>query len=107
MRRGLYRRLAADGIRKNGSIYLPYFLTCTGMVMMFYIVAFLAMDPKIRGFEGGATLQSMLGLGVMVMGIFAFIFLIYTSSFLMRRSLCGRRRTARSENSGRSLCRSV
>lgn len=85
MRRGLYRRLAADGIRKNGSIYLPYFLTCTGMVMMFYIVAFLAMDPKIRGFEGGATLQSMLGLGVMVMGIFAFIFLIYTSSFLMRR----------------------
>lgn len=85
MRRGLYRRLAGDGIRKNGSIYLPYFLTCTGMVMMFYIVAFLAMDPKIRGFEGGATLQSMLGLGVMVMGIFAFIFLIYTSSFLMRR----------------------
>lgn len=85
MRRGLYRRLAADGIRKNGSIYLPYFLTCTGMVMMFYIVAFLAMDPKIRGFEGGATLQSMLGLGIMVMGIFAFIFLIYTSSFLMRR----------------------
>lgn len=85
MKRGLYRKLAADGIRKNQKIYFPYFLTCAGMIMMFYIVIFLATSPAIRAFEGGSTMQTMLGMGVLVMGVFACIFLCYTSAFLMRR----------------------
>ena len=30
----LYPRLALDGIRKNRRLYIPYILTCIGMVMM-------------------------------------------------------------------------
>ena len=42
MKKGLYLRLALDGMRKNRRLYLPYLLTCAGMVMMFYILYSLA-----------------------------------------------------------------
>ena len=38
MKLGFYPRLALDGIRKNKRLYVPYLLTCVGMMMMFYIV---------------------------------------------------------------------
>ena len=34
MKKGIYRSLAISGSRKNKKLYLPYILTCTGMVMM-------------------------------------------------------------------------
>ena len=45
---GFYPHLAWDSIRKNKRLYLPYILTCTGMVMMFYIIAFLAGDTMLK-----------------------------------------------------------
>ena len=45
MKKGFYLRLALDGMRKNKRLYLPYLLTCGGMVMMFYILySLLAMS---------------------------------------------------------------
>ena len=85
MRRGFYFRLAAEGISKNRKFYFPYILTCICMVMMFYIVAYLAMSADFSGVFGGDMLQSMLGFGVFVIGIFSLIFLYYTNSFLIRR----------------------
>ena len=38
MKLGLYPMLAWDGIRKNRRLYVPYLLTCGGMIMMFSIV---------------------------------------------------------------------
>ena len=35
MRMGFYAKLAVNGIRKNARLYVPYLLTCAGMVMMF------------------------------------------------------------------------
>ena len=34
----LYARLAWTGMRKNRRLYLPYLLSCAGMVLMFYIL---------------------------------------------------------------------
>lgn len=85
MKRGFYAKLAWSGIRKNKRLYLPYILTCAGMVMMFYIVSFLTYSKVLRSMSGGDTMQSMLGLGCSVIGVFALIFLFYTNSFLMRR----------------------
>ena len=45
MTSALYCRLARMNLRNNRKIYLPYILTCVGMVAMFYIVCFLATDP--------------------------------------------------------------
>ncbi|MCD8355055.1 MAG: FtsX-like permease family protein [Clostridia bacterium] len=85
MKKGLYSRLAWTGIRKNRQLYLPYLLTCIGMVMMFYIIDYLAESPLLLQVHGGQTMKSILSLGRIVIGIFAVIFLFYTNSFLIRR----------------------
>ena len=85
MKTGFYPRLAWTGMRQNKRLYLPYILTCIGMVMMFYIVNFLSTSPVLKSLPGGDTMQSMLSLGRGVIGVFALLFLFYTNSFLIRR----------------------
>lgn len=85
MKHNIYPRLAWTGIRKNGRLYLPYILTCVGMVMMFYIVSFLSSSEYLGSCRGGDEMQQLLTLGCGVIGVFSTIFLFYTNSFLMRR----------------------
>ena len=85
MKIGFYPRLAARGIRKNRRMFLPYILTCTGMVMMFYIVMFLAVTDAIDAQMGRDTIRAMFALGSWVIAIFSAIFLFYTNAFLLRR----------------------
>ena len=85
MKIGFYPRLAASGIRKNRRMFVPYLLTCTGMVMMFYIVMFLAVTDAIDAQMGRDTIRSIFALGSWVIAIFSAIFLFYTNSFLIRR----------------------
>ena len=85
MKLGLYPKLAWDGIRKNRRLYVPYLLTCGGMIMMFYIIHYLAAMEALKGMSGGATVGQMLGMGVWIVALFALMFLFYTNSFLMRR----------------------
>ena len=85
MKAGLYPKLAWDGIRKNKRFYLPYILTCIGMVMMFYIIHYLAAMPTLKDMPGGRTMETVLGFGFWIVALFAVIFLFYTNSFLMRR----------------------
>ena len=85
MAKGFYPRLAMTGITKNRQMYLPYMLTCTGMVMMYYIVAFLSSCQGVAAMPGGDSMQLMLSLGCGVIGVFSLIFLFYTNSFLIRR----------------------
>ncbi len=82
---GLYLRLAASGIRKNGRTYIPYILTCSGMIMMFYIIGFLSFGDFLNNVRGGNLMMDMLGFGVGVMVVFSAIFLFYTNSFLIKR----------------------
>lgn len=85
MRAGFYPRLAITGIRKNGRLYLPYLLTCVGMVMMHYIIGFLSRYEGLLHIKGGDVMQGMLRFGSGVLAVFALIFLFYTNSFLIRR----------------------
>ncbi|MDO4387515.1 MAG: ABC transporter permease [Eubacteriales bacterium] len=85
MRLGFYAKLAVNGIRKNARLYVPYLLTCAGMVMMFYIVSYLQDTPVLAGIKGGEEMQAMLSMGSGVTGVFGAIFLLYTNSFLIRR----------------------
>lgn len=85
MKKGIYSRLAFTGIKKNKKLYIPYILTCIGMVMMFYIITFLSSSDMMMNYPGGETMRGILGFGVYVIGFFAVIFLFYTNSFLVRR----------------------
>ena len=85
MKTGFYPRLAVQGMRKNSKLYLPYILTCIGMVAMFYIVTSLKFQVFLSDMRGSYSLSTALGLGSVVIAVFAAIFLFYTNSFLMRR----------------------
>lgn len=80
-----YLKLACSGMKKNRRLYVPYLLTCIGMVMMFYIIVYLVDSPVLEQMQGGDTMRTILSLGRGVIGFFAAIFLFYTNSFLVRR----------------------
>ncbi len=82
---GLYSRLAATGIRKNGKSYIPFILTAALMVAIFYIISFLSENPMLKRMVGGGGMAMILSIGMVVMGIFSAIFLFYTNSFLIKR----------------------
>lgn len=52
---------------------------------MFYIINSLSNNESIKKLYGGETILITLGYGTYVTAIFAFIFLFYTNSFLMKR----------------------
>lgn len=81
----LYTRLAWDGIRKNKRLYLPYLLTCVGMVTLYYMMSELCGSPLLDSMRGGTSSRLVLGLGIWVIAIFSALFLFYTNSFLVRR----------------------
>lgn len=85
MKLGFYPKMAVTGISKNRKVYIPYILTCIGMVMMFYIVSFLASSKNVATMPGGGFLQAILALGTGVIGFFSLIFLFYTNSFLIKK----------------------
>ncbi len=85
MKRGFYLRLALDGMRKNRRLYLPYLLTCAGMIAMFYILSGLSRSPVMLAIRGGSTMMAILNLGTIVIALFSLLFLLYTNSFLARR----------------------
>ena len=82
---GLYTRLAATGIKKNGKSYIPYILTASLMISIFYIIMFLSENPILKQMVGGTGMMMILSMGTVVMGIFSMIFLYYTNTFLIKR----------------------
>ncbi len=80
----MYPRLAFDNIRKNARTYIPYILTCSFTIAMFYIMKSLSLNKGIESIQGGSTILTMLELGTHIIAIFVCIFLFYTNSFLMK-----------------------
>ena len=85
MRVNLYPRLAWEGIQKNKKLYIPYILTGSVMVMMYYILSYLTESPALSQMTGGSILAMLLPLGYIVIAVFSLLFLFYTNSFLIRQ----------------------
>lgn len=84
MKGTFYLRLAADGMRKNKRLYVPYILAGAVMVMMYYILSFLSVSSLVRSMPGGSSVQSILSLGPGIVAFFSLLFLFYAHSFLIR-----------------------
>ena len=85
-----YPRLAARSIKSNRQFYLPYLLTVIGTCAAMYILYALYFDPGFdRLGEGTANgqvyTQMFMSIGITLVTLFCFIFLIYTNGFLMKR----------------------
>ncbi len=85
MKTVFYPKLALDGIRKNKRLYIPYIMTGSIMVMMYYILSFLCESPTIDKMRGGSVLADILPLGCAVIAVFSLMFLFYTNSFLIKQ----------------------
>lgn len=85
MKRGFYPKLALTGFVKNKTLYVPYLITCSGMTMMYYLIAFLSANEIVGSMKGGTNMQVFLGFGQRIIAFFACLFLFYTNSFLIRR----------------------
>lgn len=86
MHKFFYFRLAANNIRKNVQIYLPYIITCVLTIAMYYIMHSISVNEDIleMGITGEMLLR-ILTFGRYVVAVFSVIFLFYTNSFLMKR----------------------
>ena len=80
-----FPKLALTNLRKNKSIYLPYLLSGIFSEAAFYVMQSIAANPGLSEMPGAATLQTILGMGTVVIGIFCVILLFYTNSFLFKR----------------------
>lgn len=85
MRRSVYTRLAATNIKKNRGTYIPYMVTCVLCIAMLYMMFFINGNEGINGMPGSADVKVITGLGIVVVGIFSVIFLLYSNSFVMKR----------------------
>lgn len=81
----LYPRLAWTSLNKNRQFYLPYLLTVIGTSAAFYIVSALASASDLPVMTRYVYLSAFMTIGVVVIALFAFIFLSYTNGFLMKR----------------------
>lgn len=85
MSRAFYLNLAVDNLKKNARTVIPYILTSILTTMMLYTVVSLASNPHLNEIVGGTSIKQLLGFGIVIIEIFAFIFLFYTHSFLIKR----------------------
>lgn len=86
MRNHYYVKLAWDNIRKNAKIYIPYIITSILTAAMLYIIRSLATNPDYEKLPRGShSLPIIMNFGSYVTMIFAFIFLFYTNSFIVKR----------------------
>ena len=86
MRRAFFfPRLAWTNLRKNRTVCLPYILTCTLSVLLFFILLSITLNPSVQAMKGGGSLTVILLFGVVIMAVLCTLFLLYTNSFLMKR----------------------
>ncbi|NLD20146.1 MAG: ABC transporter permease [Clostridiales bacterium] len=83
----LYPRMALTNIKNNSKTYIPYMLSTTITVTLFYIICSLCNNDDVSKLWGGNIIQSYMGFGQFVIAVFAVIFLFYVNSFLIKRRL--------------------
>ncbi|MDR7869315.1 MAG: ABC transporter permease [Tissierellaceae bacterium] len=85
MNKFFYPKLAINNIKKNSKVYIPYLLTCIGTIIMFYNMCSLVVVKNLGSLSDSGTLRYMMFLGAIIVGVFSFIFLYYTNSFLIKQ----------------------
>lgn len=85
MSNSFYAKMAATNIRKNSRTYVPYLLSCSGMVALFYMIHALSLNSALDNMFGSTYLITIMDMATAIVGIFAVLFLFYVNSFLVKR----------------------
>lgn len=78
-------KLALTNLVRNKQTYLPYLLTGTLCVAMYYVMQAISMNEGLMQVPGAAMVLTIFWLGTVVIGIFCVVLLFYTNSFLIKR----------------------
>lgn len=81
----LYVRLAKNNLKNNKSLYVPYMVAGTITVLMFYIMMFINNSAGLEKMRGAYYITTIMSFGVIVVGVFSYIYIFYTNSFISKR----------------------
>lgn len=76
-------KLATRNMKSNKQVYIPFVVSSTLIVSMFYMIASLITNSFVT--ERGESLLPLFRLGAIVVAIFSLVFILYANSFLMKR----------------------
>lgn len=85
MSKFFYLKLALNNLKRNKETYIPYIIAGIGMVFTFLMLNAMMNNEDIRNMRNGDVLHTILSLGLVVVGIFSVIFIIYANNFLLKR----------------------
>ncbi|GEB78004.1 FtsX-like permease family protein [Sporolactobacillus inulinus] len=80
-----YVKLAGRNIRQSMSNFLPFALSSVVMFLMNLMLATILLSPSLKKLQGWGNFALLLSLGLIVLTIFATIFMIYSYRFLLKR----------------------
>lgn len=83
--RNFFIRLAVSNLAKNKPVYFPFFLTNVLSVMIFFIMASIQNQSIIQTLPGSYIFVQFLKVGVVLTGLLAGVFLMYTNQLLLRQ----------------------
>ncbi len=85
MGKNFFLKLAWTNVRRNRAVYLPYMVAVAIISGVFFLVNAIIYSKGIVNMPSGATAQMILKFAVVVFGLFAFSFMLYINSFLIKR----------------------
>lgn len=83
MNKKIAHKFALKNLRAHRLVYLPFILSSGIMLMVFNIMASLSANTYVR--ERHASLPKIINIGIVIIGILTFIFLLYSTNFLNKR----------------------
>lgn len=82
--KSLYHRLAIDGIRRHKRLYLPFIGTTVFFIVLINICLSISADPLIKQFFGATSIATLVGLGAIILSIFAVITILTNYKFIQK-----------------------
>lgn len=81
----LLPRMAANNIRKNGSIYFPYIGVSVFAIFTYFVFGLILKNDIMYTLPRGVYVTMLVQIGYVLLGLILIPFLYYTNSFLIKR----------------------
>ncbi len=81
MNKKLYFRLALRNVKNNKSTFLPFSISTSAIIAMFYMLYSIYEQVNENMFSGAEQMRIILNLGVSICGYFQCLFLFILTDF--------------------------
>lgn len=85
MAKAFYLKLAIANIKRSREVYIPHFLATAIISGVFFLICGLVFSDGLTNLPSGPTSQAVFSTGIFLFAVFAFGFMLYINSFLMKR----------------------